>query len=133
MGEAVLLTERSALAGLTTLSINSAVCMVGPVWPLTLMVWLPSGVPAVVDSVSVEVFEEASVMFTVEGLNTALAPAGSDDAVRFTAPVKPASGVTVIVYWADEPGTTFLDDGETATEKSGVVDAGAAATKVLYI
>ena len=128
-----MLTDRSALAGLTTLSINGAVCIVGPVWPLTLTVWLPSGVPTVVDSVNVEVFEEASVMFTVEGLNTALAPVGSDEAVRFTAPVKPASGVTVIVYWADAPGITFLDDGETAMEKSGVVDAGAAAMKVLYI
>ena len=86
---------------------------------------------AVVASVRVEVFDVASVMFTTAGLNPAVTPPGREVALRFTGPVNPANGVIVIVYWATSPGTTFLDTGATTKAKSGVVDAGAEATKVL--
>jgi hypothetical protein len=81
-------------------------------------------------NVSVEVFDVASVMLTPAGLNPAVTPAGSGDALRFTRPVNPASGVTVAVYCAWLPGTTFLVDGEMLIAKSGVVDAGEDATNV---
>ena len=45
-----------------------------------------------------EVFENASVRLTVAGLKTADAPEGNPLALRFTLPVKPATGVRVTVY-----------------------------------
>lgn len=131
LGEAVFVTERSALVALTTLRLTVVLCIVKPLCELTLIVWFPSGVPTVVDSVNVEVLEVASVMTTLAGLNPSATPDGNEEALRLTVPVKPANGTIVTLYWADEPGTTFLDDGATLIAKSGVVDAGAEATKVL--
>ena len=91
---------------------------------------MPIGVVTIVVNVSVELFDVASVMWTTAGLNPAVTPVAKTDALRFTAPVKPASGVIVIVYCACAPGTTFLVDGETPIAKSGVVEAGADATNV---
>jgi hypothetical protein len=65
------------------------------------------------------------------GLKTAVTPVARELVLKVTSPVKPARGTTVIWYCADEPGTTFLVAGRTLIEKSGVVDAGAAATNVL--
>ena len=60
---------------------------------------LAIGVPVVVDNVNVAVFEVALVMVTVAASKDAATPAGSGSvAVKLTAPVKPASGVIVIVY-----------------------------------
>lgn len=80
--------------------------------------------------VTVEVFEAASVIFTVAGLKLALAPAGNPVALRFTTPVKPASGVMVTEYGALAPGTSERAEGVALIAKSGVVEAGAEATKV---
>jgi hypothetical protein len=81
--------------------------------------------------VNVDVLEFASMMFTVEGLNCAVVFAGSDDAVRATAPVNPAKGVIVTTYCPVAPGVTFLEVGVTDTAKSGVVEAGTEVTNVL--
>ncbi len=59
---------------------------------------MPSGVPIVVLTVNVEVFDVASMIFTVAGLKLAPPPAGKLLALKFTAPVKPAKGVMVTVY-----------------------------------
>ena len=53
--------------------------------------------------VAVEVLDDASVILTVAGLKVADAPAGNPLADRLITPVKPASGVTVTVYWAALP------------------------------
>ena len=105
-------------------------CIVAPAWPLMLNVWFPRGVLALVVIVTVEFFEVASVMLTEAGSKFALTPAGRPLALRFTAPVKPAKGVTVTEYCAAAPGVIFLDAGVTLRKKSGVVEAGAEATKV---
>jgi hypothetical protein len=59
------------------------------------------------------------------GLKPALlTPVGNPDSLptlRFTAPVKPLTGVTVTAKAAAPPGTTCCADGPTAIEKSGVV------------
>jgi len=50
-------------------------------------------------------------------------PLGNPDSLptlRLTEPVKPLTGVTVIVNAAAPPGTTSCADGPTAIEKSGV-------------
>ena len=82
-------------------------------------------------TVNVEVFEVASVIFTEAGLKLALDPAGKPVALRFTVPVKPASGVTVTEYTALSPGITELQMGVALIEKSGVLEADAEATKVM--
>jgi hypothetical protein len=131
LGEAVFVTKRSALVALTTLRLTDVLCIVEPLCALTLIVWFPKEVPTVVDSVNVEALEVASVMTTLAGLNPAVTPDGNEEALRLTVPVKPANGTIVTLYWAEEPGTTFFDVGATLTAKSGVVDAGEEATKVL--
>ena len=92
---------------------------------------LPSGVPAVVVTVSVDVLEVASVMLTEVGLKVADAPAGNPVALRFTVPVNPADGVMVTVYCALPFGTVAREAGETLISKSGVAENGADVTKVL--
>ena len=69
-----------------------------PAVPLMLIGKSPNGVPAVVVIVSDVVFEVASVMVSEAGLKSALAPDGRPVAVRITVPVKPADGVTVMLY-----------------------------------
>ena len=92
---------------------------------------LPSGVPAVVVTVSVEVFEVASVIVTEVGLKLAEAPAGNPVALKLTVPVKPADGVIVTVYCALPLGTVTRVAGETFMSKSGVDENGAEVTSVL--
>ena len=58
---------------------------------------MPSVAPEVVDKVRVDVFAFASMMLIVAGLKLAVTPDGSVDVDKFTAPVNPASGVTVTV------------------------------------
>ena len=92
---------------------------------------LPSGVAPVVVTVSVEVFDVASVMLTEVGLKFADAPAGKPVAVKLTVPAKPAEGVIVIVYCALPVGTVVPAVGETLMSKSGVAEKGADVTRVL--
>ena len=84
-----------------------------------------------VPSDNVAVFEVASLIATDVGLNTGAPPPGKLVALKLTVPRNPASGVTVTVYCALPVGTTVRDDGLTLTTKSGVAEAGAAATNVL--
>jgi hypothetical protein len=96
-GDAVFVTDKSALAGFTTLNVACVECAVEPDCALMSNKWLPTGMFALVVTVSVAVFELASVMLTGVGLKTALAPVGRLATLRFTFPVNPASGVTVTV------------------------------------
>ena len=70
-------------------------------------------------------------MLIEAGLKPAVTPDDRPVALRFTGPVNPASGVTVTVNCAADPGTRFRDAGVTVTAKSAVVDAGAEVTNVL--
>ena len=126
-----MLTAKSMLAELITCNTTCAACVKEPAVPVMLIVEFPSGVPAPVVIVRVDVFEFASVMLIVAGTNAALAPDGRPLALRFTIPVKPASGVTVTEYVVLFPGTSAREDGVALIEKSGVDEAGAEVTKVL--
>jgi hypothetical protein len=68
--------------------------------------------------------EEPPVLIDA-GLKPPLAiPAGKPDSLptlKFTVPVKPLRGATVMVYVADPPGTTSCTAGPTAMLKSGLV------------
>ena len=98
LGDADLPTARSTLAGLITLSVTDAVCIVVPAVPVILIVLSPNGVVPLVPIVSVEVLANASVILTEVGLKLAFAPAGNPVALKFTVPVNPANGVIVIEY-----------------------------------
>ena len=54
-------------------------------------------------------------------LNDAVTPAGNPDAARFTLPVKPFAGTTVIVLFPLFPCMTARLDGDAEREKSGVL------------
>ena len=97
-GEALLLIDKSTLAGLTTFKFTGAECINDPDCPATVIAWFAMGVPEVVVIVSVDVLAFASLIFTDVGLKTADAPVGKPLALRFTVPVKAANGVIVIVY-----------------------------------
>jgi hypothetical protein len=130
-GDAVFVIDRSALDALTTFNVTGVECDSVPFCALRFTVAAPSGVAPVLLRVTVVLFELASLMLMLEGLKFAVTPAGRLLALRFSVPVKPASGMTVNVYWAEPPGTMVREFGVTLSAKSGVVDAGAAATKVL--
>ena len=91
-----MLTAKSMLDELITCNATCVECANDPAVPVMLIVELPNGVPALVIIVRVDVLEFASVRLIVAGANDALAPDGRPLALRFTAPVKPANGVTVI-------------------------------------
>ena len=55
------------------------------------------------------------------GLKLAVAPTGRPETLRVTVLEKPASGVTVTVYRAEEPATTDRDGGVAETVKSVTV------------
>ena len=57
--------------------------------------YVPTGVPALVITVSVDVFAVASVMLTDEGLKLCVAPVGSPVMLKATCPVNPLEGVSV--------------------------------------
>lgn len=128
-GDADLLKARSILDGLITFSVTVPECTVAPV-PVTLKLKSPSGVAAVVSTVSVALFDVASVILMEVGVKLPLAPAGNPLALRLMTPVKPANGAMVTVYCALPPGVTKREAGVAVIVKSGVVEAGAEATNV---
>jgi hypothetical protein len=67
------------------------VCVKLPLVPVTVTVAVP--VVAVLLAVSVSVL----VLVVLEGLNEAVTPLGKPEADKLTLPVKPLSGLTVIV------------------------------------
>jgi hypothetical protein len=70
------------------------------------------GVEAAAVSVSTD------VLAVEAGLNEAVAPAGSPDALRPTEPLKPLAGVTVTVAVVLLPCAAVTDDGEADKAKS---------------
>src|SRR5215475_6370684 len=59
----------------------------------------------------------------LEGLKLAVTPEGSPDADRFTEPVKPFSGVTVMVLVLLRPRRMLRAAGDAESEKSGTTGA----------
>jgi len=84
-----------------------------PDTPVIVTVAVP--VVAVPLAVSVNVL----VPVVLAGLNEAVTPAGSPEAERLTLPVKPFTGVTVIVLFPLLPWTTVTLEGDADSAKSG--------------
>jgi len=98
-----------------TVSEYEAVWVAAPV-PVMVIGYVPDGVDAVVAICSVD--DEPDV--TEEGVNVAVAPLGSPDAVSATVCAEPAVVAVDTVVVAAEPAATLPDDGETEIEKSFV-------------
>lgn len=80
---------------------------------------MPAGVEEVVASVRVEDPEPGAAIDV--GLNVAVAPVGTPDALRAMAELKPPETVVVMVLVPLDPCTTDSDDGEAAMVNAGAV------------
>jgi len=79
-------------------SVTVQVRLAPPLRPVTVAVYVPGGVDAEVEKVSVEVvLVEPAANEAVAGLNDAVVPAGSPLTLKLTVPLNPPDGVTVAV------------------------------------
>jgi hypothetical protein len=106
-------SEKSATTGLLTVSPIVAVCTIVPLAPVTVKVVVPT--VAVLAAVSVRVL----VPVVVAGLNTALTPVGKPLAANDTLPVKPPTGVIVMVVVPLPPVLIARLAGFAESAKSG--------------
>ena len=115
-GEAVLVIARFALAVPETSSWAEPACCKFPLEVLMFSEYVPGGVAAVVVTVSVDDFADASVITMVVGLKLAVESLEKPEAVNEIVPVKPPTGVAVTVYVVLPPGTTVRELGSTEIE-----------------
>lgn len=87
-----------------------------PLVPVMVTVAVP--VAAVLLAVRVNVL----VLVVLEGLKDAVTPEGNPDADKLTLPLKPLTGLTVMVLLPPEPCVTVRLFGEADREKSGLLD-----------
>jgi len=94
---------------------------------------VPVTVTVAVPVVAVLLAVKVSVLVLVVGFvpKLAVTPAGSPEADRVTLPVKPFTGLTVIVLLPLLPWTTVRLVGDAASEKSGA--AGAFTVNVIVV
>ena len=97
-----------------------AVCIVEPDVPLTVTVAAPIVAVAVAVSVNVDATFPFAGGVTGFGANDAVTPLGKPDALNVVAELNPLRLVTVIVLVPVPPCVTVTDEGDAATEKSGV-------------
>ena len=88
-------------------------------------VYAPGGVDAVVVTVKVDDFADASVIEIDVGLKPVVVSLDAPLTLSEIFPVNPPAGVAVTVYVVASPGLIVLDAGEADTEKSeaGVASA----------
>jgi hypothetical protein len=101
------------VAAALTVKPSVAVCVSDPDVPVTVTVALP--VAAVLLALRVNVLDPV----VLAGLNDAVTPDGSPDALNATLPLKPFCGEIVSVLVPLEPCAMLNDAGEAAIEKSG--------------
>ncbi len=87
-------SEKSGVAVAFTVSVTVTVCDVLPLVPVTVSVYVPAGVEALVETVSAEDPEPPVTGF---GLKLEEAPEGNPLRLNDTLPVKPLLGFTVMV------------------------------------
>src|SRR2546429_7862517 len=87
--------------------------------------YAPGGVDAVVVTVNVDNFADASVIEIYVGLKPVVVSIDAPLTLSEIFPVNPPAGVAVTVYVVASPGLIVRDDGETDREKSaaGVASA----------
>ena len=92
-----------------------AVCVIVPLVPATVTVYVPAGVEAVVAIVNVEVAVEPGVRLTLVGANVNVMPVAAGATVADSAmlPVKPRL-LTVIVEVAEPPAVKLAGDAVPA-------------------
>jgi hypothetical protein len=110
-------TEIEKSDGVVTTSVTLFEWVSEPLVPVIVNVYVPVGVLATVETVSVVL----PAPNTDVGLKLPLAPVGRPATLKLTLPLKPLLGVTVDVYVVPLPCTTLRDDGVVESEKSGAV------------
>jgi hypothetical protein len=110
-------SEKSGVAAAFTVRVIVVVCVRLPEVPVIVTVDVP--VVAVLLAVKVTVL----LVVVLPGLNDAVTPPGSPEADKLTLPVKPFTGLTVIVLVPLPPCVTDTLVGEADSEKSGVAVA----------
>lgn len=100
-----------------TVSETVVLCVMLPLVPVTVMVYVPAAAlePTVIDIVDVP------APAIEAGLNTIVTPVGRPDADKVTPELKPPDAVTVIVDDPLLPSATDTELGEAEMEKFGVV------------
>ncbi len=106
-------SPKSGTGTVFTVSVMVVVWVKLPDVPVTVTVTVP--VAAVLLAVSVSVL----VLVVVAGLNDAVTPLGNPEAERLTLPVKPLTGLTVIVLFPLLPWVIVKLDGEADSVKFG--------------
>ena len=97
-----------------TFTVMDAVCVADAAVPVTVMVYVSSGVVASAATVSVEL----APAVTLVGANVAVAPAGRPVAERVTVSGVPAVAVVDTVVVPELPWTTLTVVGDALIEKS---------------
>src|SRR5262249_26279871 len=100
-----------------TTSVTLTLWLTGPLVPVIVSVYVPTGVEVLVETLIVVDPDP----LTDAGLNEAVAPVGSPVTLNATVPLNPVPGVTVAVYVVPAPPRTVLDDGVADNEKSVTV------------
>ena len=103
--------------GAVTVSVTAVVFVSPPPVPVTVTVYVPTTVNAPTLSVMVEVPEPGALIEA--GLNAAVVPGGSPDALKATAELKPPETVVVIVLVPLAPWTMETEVGEADIAKAG--------------
>ena len=120
-----LIVKSAAGAGCDwTTSVTWALWLRVPSEPVTVSVYEPAGVDALVATVSVE----DPVGEVAAGLNVPVAPLGSPATDQVTEPVYPLVAVALAVYVVDPPAVTAWLAGDAETVKSGAAVAPQPAT-----
>jgi hypothetical protein len=115
-------TEKSAPEAAVTFNVTGVIAWLSePDEPVTVTVNAPAGVAAEVVTVSVDVPEPPATELVLNEHVTAGVTTGVTPHERFTAPVNPLSGDTLIVEVADPPAATVAGaSAGAAIVKSGV-------------
>lgn len=104
---------KSGTTGALTVSVRVVVRVSVPEAPVTVRVKVPVAAPLAAVSVSV------LVEVVLAGLKLAVTPEGSPEIERFTVPLKPLTGFTVMVLFPLLPCTRVNEFGEAERLKSG--------------
>jgi hypothetical protein len=108
-----------AKAGAVTVIVTVDVWVMPPPVPVTVTVYEPAGVDEPAASVMVDDPDPGAAIDV--GLNAAVAPVGSPDALRAIAELKPPETVVVILLVPLDPWATETEVGEADIAKAGAV------------
>jgi hypothetical protein len=102
-----------------TFIVTVAVWLSKPLFPVTVMVYVPALVPSGTVTFNIDVRDPPDVNTTEVGVRVAPKPVGTDATASKTSPLNPLSDVTFIVELPEAPALIVRADGDAEIEKSG--------------